>query len=77
MHPADEQDRDAVGPLLVNLKRAFPTLRHIWADAGDAGESVDWVKDELGLELEIVRRAEGTTGIVVLPRRWVAERTIA
>lgn len=77
VHPANEQDRDAAGPLLVDLTRAFPTLRHLWADAGYAGELVEWVRDELGLELEIVRRDEAATGFVVQPRRWVVERTFA
>jgi putative transposase len=30
----------------------------------------------LGLTLIIVRRIAGTTGFVVLPRRWVVERTL-
>ena len=36
-----------------------------------------WVKQHCGWTLEIVRRLEGVKGFVVLPRRWVVERTIA
>jgi len=38
---------------------------------------VAWVRRELGVDLEIVRRADGQRGFVVLPRRWVVERTFA
>ena len=34
-----------------------------------------WVKKELGCRLEVVRRPEGTKGFMVLPRRWVVQRT--
>jgi putative transposase len=38
---------------------------------------VEWTKRVLGWKLEIVEKAEGQKGFVVLPRRWVVERTIA
>ena len=36
-----------------------------------------WVHEELGATLEIVRRAKGQLGFVLLPRRWVIERSFA
>ena len=51
-----------------------PTLKKCWADGGYAGALVEWAK-ELGLDLEIVKKPEG--GFVVLPKRWVVERTFA
>ncbi|MFD7004385.1 transposase [Streptomyces mirabilis] len=44
---------------------------------GYTGGFVDWCRDKLALTLEIVKCTDGTTGFVVLPRRWVAERTFA
>lgn len=36
-----------------------------------------WAKAQLGLVVEIVKRADGAKGFTVVPRRWVAERTFA
>ena len=49
-------------------------LKLIWADG--AYEWIgEWVKKQCGWRLEVVRRSEGAQGFVVLPRRWVVERT--
>jgi putative transposase len=54
----------------------LPRLRLIWADAAYATEALfaevaEWVR----YRLEIVRRPEGTKGWLLLPKRWVVERT--
>ncbi|MFK4102028.1 IS5 family transposase [Streptomyces sp. NPDC019531] len=64
-------DRDAAADLLRRLHRDI-TL--VWAD-GYTGGLVGWCRDKLALTLEIVKRTDDMTGFVVLPRRWVAERT--
>jgi len=51
-------------------------LKLIWADGGYE-DIVAWVKQHCGWKLDIVRRPEGAKGFVVLPRRWVVERSIA
>jgi len=51
-------------------------LKLIWAD-GAYEDIVDWVKRQFGWTLEIVRRPAQAKGFVVLPRRWVVERTFA
>ena len=38
---------------------------------------VDWVWQVAGWVFEVITRAEKGTGFVVLPRRWVVERTFA
>ena len=53
----------------------LPTL--LWADGGYTGSLVDWCRHKLALTLEIVKRTDDMEGFVVLPRRWVAERTFA
>lgn len=47
----------------------------IWADGGYAGKLIDWVKENQGYKLEIVKRSDDVKGFKVLPRRWVVERT--
>jgi putative transposase len=38
---------------------------------------IDWVRNLAGWILQIVERAQEATGFVILPRRWVVERTFA
>jgi transposase len=75
--PASVQDRDAARPLLFNLKRARRRIRHAWADAGYAGKLLPWAGRWLKLDVEIVKRPQGSHTFEVLPRRWVVERTLA
>ena len=50
----------------------------LWADSRYAGADLAaWVQAELGATLEIVRRPKEQTGFVLLPRRWVIERSFA
>jgi transposase len=74
---ASVQDRDAAKPLLWNLRRAFPSIRLAWADGGYAGKLVTWSKTALKLTLQIVKRPDDLHTFKVLPRPWVAERTLA
>ena len=75
--PADVQDRDGAKAVLAPLVGRMPRLERIWADAGYAGRLVDWVREEAGWELEVVAKPEGATTFVVLPKRWIVERTFA
>src|SRR5260370_16584407 len=75
---ADVQDRDGARPLLWNLRKAFPSIRLTWADSGYAGKLVTWAKTKLKprLTLQVIKRTEQHK-FIVLPRRWVAERTFS
>lgn len=75
VHSAGIQDRDGARLVFERLRGAFPRLQRIWADGGYAGSLVDWVWAFAGWILEIVKRAEGSTEFVVLPKRWIVERT--
>jgi putative transposase len=75
VHAADVQDRDGAKRLLEKARGRFPTLRLIWADGGYAGALVGWVQTTCGWLLQTVLRPVGVQGFVVLPRRWVVERT--
>ena len=61
IHPADVQDRDGAKLVINKLIGRFPRLWLIWADAGYAGQLVDWVQALTGWILEIVRVLETAT----------------
>jgi transposase len=71
-------DSQSVKPLLWNLRRAFPPVRLTRADSGYAGNLVTWAKTRLRprLTAQVVKRTEQHKSIV-LPRRWVVERTFS
>ena len=74
---ASVQDRDGGRMVFERLREEgwFPRLKLVWADGAYGGELIEWVRRFFGWVLEIVRRPEGQKGFVVLPRRWVVERT--
>lgn len=73
--PASVQDRDGAAPVLREAHRAYPTLKHVWADSAYRGEVIDRVQGDTGINVEVVKRTDAMSGFVVLPRRWVVERT--
>ena len=77
VHAANIQDRDG-GKLVVRrlLERGFGRLKLIWADSGYAGQFVGWVKETYGRVVEVVKRTEAHK-FVVLPKRWIVERTFS
>jgi putative transposase len=75
---AHVQDRDGAKQLLQGIRHKFSRLRHIWADGAYAGPLVDGVKalrPQRPIRLEITKRAEAIKGLVVIPTRWIVERT--
>ncbi|MFI5888470.1 IS5 family transposase [Streptomyces sp. NPDC051554] len=74
---ASVQDRDAAVPLFQRLRGQYFSIRLVWADGGYAGRLVDWAREKPRLTLQIVKRTDDTAGFVVLPRRWVVERTLS
>jgi transposase len=72
---ASVQDRDGACQLLALVRERFSTITVVWADGGYAGRLVSWAHTVLALTLTIIKRRDDTTGFVVLPRRWVVERT--
>jgi len=64
--------------VLKSILRSHPWLRHIFADAGYAGQKLKGALDKIGrFVIDIVRRNPETKGFEVLSRRWVVERTFA
>lgn len=79
VHPADIQDRDGARLVLAAAKAdpMLARLEKIWADGGYPGALVSWVKEECGWGLEIVKKPAEQIGFVLLPKRWIGERTFA
>ena len=78
VHAADIQDRDGAPAVLKAIRRAFPWLRHIFADGGYAGDKLEQALAKIGTwTIEIIKRCDAAKGFRLLPRRWVVERTIA
>lgn len=77
VHVASVQDFDG-GKLVLTklqaLKEALPRLRLFWADSIYAA-MVQWVAGLGNWVLEVVHRDKTTKGFVVLPHRWIVERT--
>jgi len=74
---ANQNDRDGAKERLQACKGRYPRLKLIWADGQYTGWLIDWAAQELDICLEIVQRKDDLGGFVVLPRRWVVERTFA
>jgi len=77
VHAANIQDRDGAKLVLAKLQGRFPRLKLIWADGGYAGQLIDWTRKLGHWVLQIVKRSDKVTGFVVLPKRWIVERTFA
>lgn len=77
VHAADIQDRVGAEDVLTETNELCPSVTHGWADQSYAGELVEWSAKILGITIEIVKRPADQKGFVLLPRRWVVERTIA
>jgi transposase len=79
IHPADIQDRDGGILLLATLFGMYPFLKKLFADGGYQGSEFRNALAKIlpHLETEIVKRSDQAKGFVVLPKRWIVERTIA
>ena len=78
VHGADIQDRDGARLVLANVVNRFPWLRHVFADGGYAGNKLRSALTTIGMwTLEIIKRCDTAKGFVLLPCRWVVERTFA
>jgi len=76
---ADIQDRDGGAMLLATLFGLFPFLLKLYADGGYQGPLFQQALKRVlsQAEVQVVKRSDLNKGFVVLPRRWVVERTLA
>ncbi len=74
--PADEQDRALVGELAERVQQATgEAVELAYVDMGYTGEAAREIAAAHGIRLEVVKMPEARKGFVLLPRRWVVERS--
>lgn len=79
VHSANIQDRDGGALVMSTMFGMFPFLMKLYADGGYQGPKFRAAVKKIiaRLNVEIVKRSDKAAGFVVLPRRWVVERTFA
>lgn len=74
--PANEQDRHQVEVLVEHVQQVTgETVEVAFVDQGYTGESAAQAAAEQGVRLEVVKLPAAKKGFVLLPRRWVVERS--
>jgi len=78
VHSADVQDRDGGVIVMATLFGLFPFLLNLYADSGYAGPKFQHGLNQVcqRVNVEIVKRSD-VGKFVVLPKRWIVERTFA
>ena len=75
---ASEQDRAQVTELAEQLQEATgESVSLAYVDQGYTGSDAAEAALAQGIELEVVKLSEAKRGFVLLPRRWVVERSFA
>lgn len=76
--PARCPERQGGQAVLERVADGFPRLRRLWGDGGYTSEDCrGWVSEHgHRLHVEVVSRSDDLCGFIVLPRRWVVERTV-
>jgi transposase len=76
--PANEQDRAQVGRLAKAVQAEVDEpVQLAYVDQGYTGEQPSLEAARHGLHLEVVKHHEAKRGFILLPRRWVVERSFA
>ncbi len=74
---ASVKDNDAGRDLLEQLRAEHHRIALVWADGGYTGWLIAFAHAVLALALTVVKRGDDAKGFVVLPRRWVVERSFS
>ncbi|TWU62570.1 Transposase DDE domain protein [Crateriforma conspicua] len=77
-HGAYWQDHVGAHFVFMRMKKAFRRIKVVFADSAYKGDGLPaWVQETCGYILQCVLRPVGVKGFVVLPKRWIVERTFA
>ena len=75
--PANEQNRAQVGILAEEVQVAYgQSVTLAYADQGYTGEKPAQAAERHGIDLQVVKLGQAKRGFVLLPRRWVVERSL-
>jgi transposase len=76
--PANEQDRAQVGELAKSIQAVVEEKVELaFVDQGYTGTEPATAAAQEGIQLEVVKHHQAKRGFVLLPRRWVVERSFA
>lgn len=76
--PANQQERAQVGDLVKQIQEATgDSVKLAFVDQGYTGEDAAHQAQQHGVQLHVVKHTEAKRGFVLLPRRWVVERSFA
>ena len=76
--PADEGDRSQVEALCEQVQEVTgESVQLVWVDQGYTGAIAAEGAAKNGIELHVIKLEEAKRGFVLLPRRWVVERSLA
>jgi transposase len=76
--PANEQDRAQVGELAKQIQEATgDSVEVAFVDQGYTGDQPAAAAEAHSIRLEVVKLPTAKRGFVLLPRRWVVERSFA
>src|ERR1700687_1657933 len=76
--PADQGDREQVAALAQEVQQVTGgTVELAYVDQGYTGPNAAEAAEQHGLRLEVVKHPMAKRGFVLLPRRWVVERSFA
>ncbi|MCG1019782.1 MULTISPECIES: IS5 family transposase [Burkholderiaceae] len=74
--PANEQERAQVQVLAQEVQHVSgQSVKLAFADQGYTGEEPTQAAQNEGIELQVIKRSEAKKGFILLPRRWVVERS--
>jgi putative transposase len=77
VHAANIHDSQAAYDVINKLRGRFSRMIKIFADGGYRGELIEKIQKSFGWILDIVLRSDHNKSFIVLPKRWVVERTFA
>jgi transposase len=79
VHAADIQDRDGGMLVMATLFGLYPFLLKLYADGGYQGTKFQKALKTVlrQVNVEIVKRSDQARRFIVLPKRWIVERTFA
>jgi transposase len=76
--PANEQERAQVAELARQVQQVTEhTIKVAFADQGYTGKEPAQAALDEGIELQVIKQAEAKKGFVLLPQRWVVERSFS
>ena len=75
---ANEQDRAQVAEVAAKVQEVTGgSVQIAYVDQGYTGAEAAKQAQGVGIQLEVVKHSEAKRGFVLLPRRWVVERSFA